>query len=444
MNSLVRNVPARDGSAARGDGSPASPDTTTEKPPRESRVRKHRGWLSTTSQMRGYRRADGRIGIRDYVVVAYLVECAHHVARRIADPYAERGVQLIGFPGCYPSAYAHRVLEAMCTHPNVGAVLLVSLGCEEFKRSALRETVRASGRPVEMLVIQGCGGTASTIERGRTWVENRLAERRTPEHPLGLGDLVVGTKCGGSDGLSGVTINPAVGHAFDRLVDAGATAMFEETCELIGCEEHMASRAAYPALASEIRGAVEKARRYYEDLGHGSFGGGNIKHGLSTIEEKSLGAYAKSGTRPISGLLKPGVRPTRPGLYLMDTVNDGAVRYGIPNINDTQTVTEMVASGCHLIVFTTGAGSVVGQAVAPVIKGVSNTRVFERMAGDMDVNAGTIADGIETIEQVGERIFDEVVGVASGRQTCSEALGHQEFVLSYKTYEPLGPACLPA
>ena len=143
-------------------------------------------------------------------------------------------------------------------------------------------------------------------------------------------------------------------------------------------------------------------------------------------------------------MLKPGVRPARPGLYLLDTVNDGAVRYGIPNINDTQTVTEMVASGCHLILFTTGAGSVVGQAVAPVIKGVSNSKVFDRMAGDMDVNAGTIADGIETIEQVGERILAAIVEAASGRQTCSEALGHQEFVLAYKTYEPLGPACFPA
>ena len=394
--------------------------------------------------MRGYERADGRIGIRDYVVVAYLVECAHHVARRIADPFAEHGAQLIGFPGCYPSEYAHRILEAMCTHPNTGAVLLVSLGCEEFKRSALREAIRASGRPVEMLVIQGCGGTAPAIERGRRWVEARLAERTAPDRAFGPADLVVGTKCGGSDGLSGVTINPAVGHAFDLLVDAGATVMFEETCELIGCEEHMASRAADAALGGELRAAVRKAERYYRDLGHGSFGGGNIKYGLSTLEEKSLGAYAKSGTRPISGLLKPGVRPTRPGLYLMDTVNDGEVRYGIPNINDTQTVTEMVASGCHLIVFTTGAGSVVGQAVAPLIKGVSNTRVFERMAGDMDVNAGTIADGVETIEQVGERILAEIVEVASGRPTRSEALGHQEFVLGYKTYEPIGPACLPA
>jgi altronate dehydratase large subunit len=396
-------------------------------------------------QMRGFPRADGRKGIRNYVVVAYLVECAHHVARKIAAPFAEAGAQLIGFPGCYPSAYAHRVIEAFCTHPNVGAVLIVSLGCEEFRRGSLRETVKASGRPVELLVIQEEGGTAATVAAGRAWVAARLAEAANAETvPIGFSDLVVGTKCGGSDGLSGVTANPAVGSAFDRLVDAGATLMFEETCELIGCETHMAGRAVTPELGAEIVAAVRKADTYYRELGHGSFGGGNIKYGLSTIEEKSLGAYAKSGTRPISGLIKPGVRPPHPGLYLLDTVNDGGVKYGIPNINDTQTVTEMVASGAHMIVFTTGAGSVVGQAVAPVIKCVSNSGVFQRLADDMDVNAGTIADGAETIEEVGERILAKVVEVASHLPTRSEALGHQEFVLAYKTYEPLGPSCLPA
>jgi altronate hydrolase len=354
-------------------------------------------------------------------------------------------VQLIGFPGCYPSPYAHRVLEAFCTHPNVGAVLLVSLGCEEFRRGSLREAVKASGRPVELLVIQDEGGTASTVAAGRAWVEARLAEAaEAATVPIGFGDLVIGTKCGGSDGLSGVTANPAVGAAFDRLYDAGARLMFEETCELIGCEEHMAGRAVTPALGAEIVAAVKKADRYYRELGHGSFGGGNIKFGLSTIEEKSLGAYAKSGSRPINGLLKPGVPPPHPGLYLLDTVNDGGVKYGIPNINDTQTVTEMVASGAHMIVFTTGAGSVVGQAVAPVIKCVSNSRVFQRLADDMDVNAGTIADGGETVEAVGERILEKVIEVASQLPTRSEALGHQEFVLAYKTYEPLGPSCLPA
>ena len=395
--------------------------------------------------MRGFVRSDGRKGVRNVVVVAYLVECAHHVARKVAAPFAETGVQLIGFPGCYPSAYAHRVLEAFCTHPNVGAVLLVSLGCEEFRRGSLREAVKASGRPVELLVIQDEGGTASTVAAGRAWVAARLAEAADAATvPIGFSDLVIGTKCGGSDGLSGVTANPAVGAAFDRLYDAGASLMFEETCELIGCEDHMAGRAVTPALGAEIVAAVKKADQYYRELGHGSFGGGNIKFGLSTIEEKSLGAYAKSGSRPINGLLKPGVPPPHPGLYLVDTVNDGGVKYGIPNINDTQTVTEMVASGAHMIIFTTGAGSVVGQAVAPVIKCVSNSRVFQRLADDMDVNAGTIADGGETVEAVGERILEKVIEVASQLPTRSEALGHQEFVLAYKTYEPLGPSCLPA
>ncbi|MGI9331627.1 MAG: UxaA family hydrolase [Gammaproteobacteria bacterium] len=400
---------------------------------------------SSEPPLRGYVRDDGRKGVRNYTVVAYLVECAHHVARRIVEPYQDDGVQLLGFPGCYPSDYAHRVLEQMCTHPNVGAVLLVSLGCEEFRRGALLKTVRASGRTGDLLVIQKSGGTASTIRQGREWVEARMQEAAdAPTQPMAINELIVGTKCGGSDGLSGVTINPAVGRTFDRLVDAGATVMFEETCELIGCEHHMATRAADPNVGTHILEAVNKAKRYYADLGHGSFGGGNIKYGLSTLEEKSLGAYAKSGSRPIVGLLKPGVRPTAAGLYLMDTVNDGGVRYGIPNSNDTQTVTEMVASGCHLILFTTGAGSVVGQAVAPVIKGVSNTRVYEAMAEDMDINAGTIADGVETVDQVAERILAKVLEVAAGAPSCSEALGHQEFVLQYKTYEPLGPSCLPA
>lgn len=397
-----------------------------------------------TSLMRGYLRQDGRKGIRNYVVVAYLVECAHHVARRIAQPYDLQGAQLIGFPGCYPSAYAQRVMEAICTHPNVGAVLLVSLGCEEFRRSELLASIRSSGREAELLVIQDSGGTRSSVDQGKMWVEHKLAQCNSAETvPLALNELIVGTKCGGSDGLSGITINPAVGHAFDLLVDAGATVMFEETCELIGCEDHMAKRAITAELGEEIKSAVRKADQYHRELGHGSFGGGNIKHGLSTIEEKSLGAYAKSGTRPIVGLLKPGLRPIRPGLYLMDTVNDGPVRFGIPNINDTQTVTEMVASGCHMIIFTTGAGSVVGQAVAPIIKGVSNSRVFQRMSDDMDINGGTIADGLETVAQVGERIAEKVIALASGEQSKSEALGHQEFVLNYKTYEPAGPACLP-
>ncbi len=394
--------------------------------------------------MRGWRRADGRLGIRNYVAVAYLVECAHHVATRIVQPLQDDGVHLIGFPGCYPSEYAFRMMARFCTHPNVGAVLLVSLGCEEFRRSALRDLIAASGRPVDLLVIQQAGGTRATIEAGRRWVAaQHQALAVAPTEPVALADLVVATECGGSDGFSGVSANPAIGRAVDLVIEAGGTALFEETCELLGCEDHMAGRAMTPALGRAITDSVRKADAYYRALGHGSFGGGNIAGGLSTIEEKSIGAYAKSGSKPITGLLKPGVQPPAPGLYLMSEVSDGPVRYGIPNINDTQTVTEMVACGAHLVLFSTGRGSVVGQAVAPVIKIASNTETYMRLAEDMDIDAGGILNGHSDIDTVGRAILASIARTAAGLPTKSEALGHQEFVLAYKTFAPLGPDCLP-
>ncbi len=394
---------------------------------------------------RGWLRADGRKGIRNHVLVAYLVECAHHVARAVATPFEGRGVELIGFSGCYPSAYAQDVMDALCTHPNVGAVLLVSLGCEEFDRSRLEGVIRASGRPVEVMVIQKLGGTRDTVEAGRAWVEQALdAIEDVPRVPIGLSDLIVATKCGGSDGLSGITANPAIGWASDRLVAAGARVMFGELGELFGCEAHMAARALTAELGQAIGQAMTKTRRYYGTMEHGSFGGGNITGGLSTVEEKSIGAYTKSGTAAITGILKPGAAPGRPGLYLMDMVPDGPVRWGYPNINDNAEVTEMIASGAHIVLFSTGRGSVVGSAVSPVLKICSNPETYRRMRGDMDVDAGRLIEGRGTLEEIGQEILGLVLHTALGEPTKSEALGHQEFVLTYKSFEPLGPACFPA
>lgn len=397
----------------------------------------------TPIELRGYPRADGRKGIRNVLAVAYLVECAHHVAREIAAPWRERA-HVIGFPGCYPNAYAQRMMERLCTHPNVGAVLLVSLGCESFNRYRLEQVVAESGRPVETVVIQNDGGTRAAIARGRAFVEEqtaRLAQAETV--PMAVSELVVGTVCGGSDGTSGITGNPAAGIAFDKLVAAGATCIFEETGELIGCEEIMAGRAATPELGQEIRASVAKAARYYATLGYGSFAAGNADGGLSTIEEKSLGAYMKSGQSRISGLIKPGDIPPRGGLYLMDVVPDGEVRFGFPNISDNAEIVEMMASGAHLTLFVTGRGSVVGSALAPVIKIAANPQMYARLSEDMDVNAGRILEGQASLEEVGQEIFERVLRTAAGEPTASEALGHQEFILTYKSFEPIGPACLP-
>jgi len=394
--------------------------------------------------MRGFPRADGRKGIRNIVVVAYLVECAHHVAREIVLSFRDRDVHLIGFPGCYPNPYAQRMMQRLCTHPNVGAVLLLSLGCESFNKSALSRVVAQSGRMVETLTIQTDGGTRRTIGAGCAWVAATLDALAAQETvPMGVDELIVGTICGGSDGTSGLTGNPAAGRAFDRLIAAGAACIFEETGELIGCEEIMASRAATPELGDELRAAVAKAARYYATLGYGSFAPGNADGGLSTIEEKSMGAYAKSGRSPIMGMIKPGDIPPRAGLYLMDVVPDGEVRFGFPNISDNAEIVELIASGCHAVLFVTGRGSVSGSAISPVIKICANPDTYRRMEDDMDIDAGRILEGLGTLDEVAGEIVALTRGLGAGMRTKSEEMGHQEFILTYKSFEPIGPACLP-
>lgn len=397
------------------------------------------------TELQAWLRSDGRKGIRNTIVIAYLVECAHHVARKIAVPFENDDVHVIGFPGCFPNDYAQTMMETLCTHPNVGAVLLVSLGCENFRKAELVDAVQRSGRPVDLLVIQGEGGTASTMDKGRAWIAGMLKQLAgQPKVEMDVSELIVGTICGGSDATSGITGNPATGRAFDLLVAAGATCIFEETGELIGCEQIMAERAATPELGLALIETVEKAKTYYAKMGYGSFSQGNAQGGLSTIEEKSLGAYAKSGSSQISGIVKPCIRPQTTGLFLLDVVPDGEPLFGFPNINDTAEIVELISCGAHAIVFVTGRGSVVGSAISPVVKVCANPETFERMAGDMDVNAGRILTRDASLEDVGTEIFDRLLATANGAQTVSESLGHREFVLTYKSFEPLGPACLPA
>ncbi len=400
--------------------------------------------MANTIQFKGYGRQDGRKGIRNVIVVAYLVECAHHVTRRIVNLVDDIDVQLIGFPGCYPNQYAYDMMRAVSTHPNVGGALLISLGCESMNRDKLLAEIRASGRPAELLVIQEAGGTKSTIEAGVAAIARIKAEAdKAPRVPMDLSELIVGTICGGSDGTSGISANPAVGRCFDALVEANAICIFEETGELIGCETIMADRAVTPELGVEIEACVAKAENYYRIMGFGSFAPGNADGGLTTMEEKSMGAYSKSGSSPISGLIKPGDIPPTGGLYLLDVVPDGEPRFGFPNISDNAEIIELIACGSHVILFTTGRGSVVGSAISPVIKVCANPETYRRLSEDMDVNAGRILEGEATLDEVGEEILQNVIDVASGKRSVSEELGHQEFILTYKSFEPIGPSCLP-
>lgn len=394
--------------------------------------------------MTGWLRPDGRKGIRDAILVVYLVECAHHVARRIVDKMDDPRIQLIGFPGCYPNDYALAMMKALTTHPNVGGVVLMSLGCESFNREALAANAQAHGRPVETVVIQQAGGTGPAIAAGLAAVERvrAAADAQAQRVPMVMSELVIGTICGGSDGTSGITGNPAVGRAFDTLIDAGASCIFEETGEMIGCEGHMASRAASPEVADALIASVHKAEVYYRAMGYGSFAPGNAEGGLSSQEEKSAGAYAKSGSRPIDGVIDPAQPVPGPGLYLLDVVPPGDPKFGFPNIVDNAEIGELIASGAHINLFVTGRGSVVGSAISPVIKICANPETYRRMEGDMDVDAGRILEGRGTLDDVGAEIVDRIIAVANGTHTKSEALGHCEFVLTYKaSASPLRAEC---
>ena len=392
----------------------------------------------------GYPRADGRKGIRNIVVVAYLVECAHHVARLVVNAFPGQQVHLVGFPGCYPNDHADQVMRRLLTHPNVGAVLLVSLGCESFDKNGVGKAVADSDRPVHTITIQENSGTRSSVKSGVEWVgwalEQLAGQARVP---MGFDELVVATICGGSDSTSGITANPAVGVAFDTLIAAGSACIFEETGELVGCEYHMKRRAVTPELGDAIVQTVEKAARYYTIMGHGSFAPGNADGGLTTQEEKSLGAYAKSGASPICGILKPGDQPDGGGLYLLDVVPDGEPRFGFPNISDNAEIVELISCGAHITLFTTGRGSVVGSAISPVIKVCANPVTYTRLADDMDINAGRVLTGDASLAEVGADIVDLVARVANGEESRSEELGHQEFILTYKAFDAHGPGCFP-
>lgn len=395
-----------------------------------------------TANMTGWLRKDGRKGIRNTVLVAYLVECAHHVCTQVARDFSDEQVQVIGFSGCFPSVYGQDMMEALCTHQNVGAVQLISLGCENFRKADLMRQIEASGRPVNLITIQKTGGTKQAIEKGKQWVASTLADlAEIPRVPMLPSELVIGTICGGSDATSGLTGNPAAGKAFDRLVSEGAVCIFEETGELIGCEHIMAERAETEELKIDLVASVEKAARYYTAMGYGSFSQGNATGGLSTIEEKSLGAYAKSGNSQISGILQPAQQAEKGGLYLLDVVPEGAPKFGFPNINDNAEIIELISCGAHAVIFVTGRGSVVGSAISPVLKVCANPETYQRMEDDMDVNAGLILEGSSTLSEVGDMIYDKLIGLASGKTTASEDLGHREFVLTYKTPATAQPGC---
>lgn len=392
----------------------------------------------------GYLRPDGRKGVRNLVLVIYTVECARHVAHAVAD--GEQDVHVVGFPGCYDNQYAVRLMLALGRHPNVGAVLAVGLGCEYTRPDRIAEVVAASGRPADWFRIQESGGTRTSVERGKQIVRSMRDQirRDAPRVPMTPADLVVGCECGGSDGTSGLAGNPVVGAFFDGLVDAGGTAIFEETVEMIGLKPVMLARAADPAAREQLDRAYEKAVRYCRQVRQYSVSPGNFAGGLTTIEEKSMGAFAKSGSRPIQGVIRVAERPPRPGLWLLDSVpDDHFMQFGYTNPNDTEGIMDLIAAGSQVVLFVTGRGSVIGSPVAPLIKVTGNSQTYRRMIEDMDFDAGRVLTGELSLAEAAGELANLVCRVASGEPSKPEALGHREYFIMYKHQDapPLEVGC---
>ena len=382
----------------------------------------------------GYRRADGRVGTRNYVGVVTSVNCSATVARLIAREAERRGM-LAGYPnvdgvvpivhgagcgiGTNDEAYykLQRAIWGHVTHPNFAAVMMVGLGCEANQISLFLDKYGSPNKEnFRYFTIQQQGGTRAAVEEGLRWLAQSLALADTCERvSVPASELTVALQCGGSDGFSGITANPALGAAVDLLVRHGGSAALSETPEIYGAEHLLSARAASRQVGEKLISLIhwweEYAAKHGSEMNNNPTPG-NKAGGLTTILEKSLGAVAKGGSTNLVGVYQYGEPIDAKGLVFMDSPG-----------YDPVSITGQVAAGCNMVCFTTGRGSCYGNKPSPTIKIATNTPMFERMRGDMDINCGTIADGVETVAAAGARIFNEMLAVASGKRTLSEQLG---------------------
>ncbi len=369
----------------------------------------------------GYRRADGRIGTRNYVGIISTVVCANEVTDSISRAVAGTTAFLHQQGCCQTPVDIQRVNDTLTNlgkNPNLASVLLVSLGCESTEVTAVEEAIAGTGKRVETVVIQDIGGSARTLAEGSLIAQDMVQEASSLKRvACPLSELMLGLKCGSSDTTSGLAPNPAMGIASDMIVEQEGTSILGEVTEFIGAEHILAGHARDEKIAGQILSLVERmearAKSVGADIRGGQPTGGNIKGGLTTIEEKSLGAIAKAGNAPIQAVYEYGEIPKVKGLVVMDSPG-----------REPEILTGLAAAGCTVIAFATGRGAPQGFPFVPVIKITGNPLTWEKLRDHMDLNVSGLMEGNSSLPKEGEKIFNEILAVASGKLTKAEISGY--------------------
>jgi altronate dehydratase large subunit len=378
----------------------------------------------------GYRRPDGRVGTRNYVGVLSTVVCANEVARSIAGQ-VKGAVAFSHQQGCCQTQPdLDRVTQALIglgNNPNLAAVLLVSLGCEGTDVARVKQSIEASGKPVQVVTIQEEGGAAHTTAKGVLAAQHMaVAASRIPRVECPASDLILGLKCGSSDTTSGLAANPAVGIAVERLVAGGGTAILGEVTEVIGAEHLLAKQCKDETVAHDLFKLVDRMEQRVKAMGVDMRGGqptpGNIKGGLTTIEEKSLGAIAKIGSTILQAVYEYAQAPQVKGMVFMDSPG-----------REPELLTGMASAGANLIVFTTGRGAPQGFPFVPVVKVTGNEVTWSRLQDHMDLSVHGVMDGDESLKQAGNRIYEKLLETASGVATKAEVSGYVQAMDIYVT-----------
>lgn len=375
-------------------------------------------------QFWGYKRKDGRAGIRNHILILPTCACASESCR-ITAGQVKGAVNIIFNTGCSDVAanteLSQRILTGFACNSNVYGVVIIGLGCETVPHNKLREKIHSmTSKPVVSFGIQEEGGTLRTIEKAVRAARNMAAQAAMQQKELcDISELLLGIECGGSDATSGIAANPAVGNLSDRLVDLGASTIMSESIEWIGGEHILAKRAATPEIHNKI---IEICQRYedHQDCRAGQPTPGNKAGGLSTLDEKSLGCIRKGGTRPIVEVLEQAHRPSQHGAIVMDTAG-----------YDISSVTAMVAAGCNAVIFTTGRGTPTGNAIVPVLKVTANAKTYKMMDDNIDIDLSTIIRGEKTYQECGEELLHTITDICNGKMTKAEVYGFSDIAVDH-------------